>query len=97
MNNGYVLSTAREQYSVTADGLIGRPSIGLAPSGQWKIRGAARFNNFGWQVEFVPFPQCMRLSGWTHKNGKPRYRICDTDHGTDRIWGEAVRYAYETA
>jgi len=92
----YWIIAERERYTVTADGMIGRPDIGMMPSGKWQVRGAVRRNNFGAQVEFLPFPQCMMLTRnqWRYANGKPRWHLRDLDHGTLRDWGNPVLDTY---
>lgn len=91
----------RERYSLafTADAaLIGRPELGMAPSGQWKLRGLVRLNSFGRQVEFVPWGRVFDYFGdgrdLRHKNGKPQWFMADLDHGTPRVMMEGVRRVY---
>lgn len=94
---GYFYVQRDEEYTVNEHGHIGRPAIKMPPSGQWVVRGAVRFNNFGRQVEFVPFPECfMRGLQWRHKNGKGRFFIADVDHGTNRVQMTPVRGAGPT-
>jgi hypothetical protein len=79
--------TERETYSVDAGGNIGRPAIGMAPSGQWKILGIVTYNNFGHRTGYVPFPfnhVDMSKIEWRYRNGKPRWRVVDLDHGALR-------------
>lgn len=81
--------TKSETYTVDANGNIGRPAINMAPSGQWKLRGLVRYNNFGHRVAFVPFDAIKNQINefqWTYKNGKPIWQVADLDHGTDREW-----------
>jgi hypothetical protein len=87
----YFLHTDREHYRVSVNGFISRACQNWQYSGQWRLRGLARRNNFGYRVEFVPFPQCMSITDMRHKNGKPKWVVCDFDHGTDREWGEPLR------
>jgi hypothetical protein len=86
----YTIDTARERYSVDANGNIGRPSIRMEPSGMWTVHGAARYNNFGNRTAFMRFPECMKICDWRHDNGKSKWRLIDYDHGTMRQWGETV-------
>ncbi len=91
----------RERYSIdfTKDGaLIGRPQIGMKPSGQWKLRGLVRLNNFGYQVDFVPWGRVFDYfadgRNLCHKNGKPQWFMADLDHDTPRLMMEGVRRVY---
>lgn len=57
------------------------------PSGQWRLLGAVRLNNFGYQVEYVPFERLDMLNAaWHHANGAQRWHIRDYDHGSIRHW-----------
>lgn len=94
---GYMILAANGEYMpVNEKGEIGRVdrrtgSLTVVPSPAWFIRGAVRYNNFGHPVEFRHFPECADIKDWTHKNGKPKWRIADHDHGTNRILGSAVK------
>lgn len=82
----YYYQQQREEFIVDEYGSISRPAIGMKASGQWEVVGAVRFDNFGHQVEFVPFPRCFEESReWLHKNGKGQWFIKDRDHGTLRV------------
>jgi hypothetical protein len=92
--NGYFFTQARETMHVNDRGEIARPAIGMPHSPQWIVRGAVRLNNFGHQVEFVPFPRCFtEKREWRFKNGKGRWFIADKDHGSDRVSMVAVTAA----
>lgn len=93
------LGTSREEYSVNDSGHIGRPKINLSPSGNWKLLGIERRNNFGRVVEYIPFEHipahCGKgtpMSFFRHKNGKGKWRVRDLDHGTVRVWGQTLTY-----
>jgi hypothetical protein len=77
-----------EYMTLHPDGCITRPEIGMnTPSGQWRVTGAVRFNNFGRPVE--RFTLADILAGkiaWKHKNGSQRVHVTDLDHGTNRTW-----------
>lgn len=83
------IRTSTETFTVDDTGNIHRPQLkGFKPSGQWKFIGLRRYNNFGNPVEYRGFellkvypPTDLRF-----KNGKPRWRVCDLDHGTQREW-----------
>jgi len=79
---------SRENMNIDTNGCVTRPEIGLnTPSGDWKITGAVRFNNFGYIVERVPFSGLKELNGkWYYKNGKQKWHLRDLDHGTNRTW-----------
>lgn len=84
--NGYFFTQRGETFHVNDAGHIARPSIGMQHSPQWLVRGAVRFNNFGHQAAFVPFPACFtEPRQWRHKNGKGKWFIADRDHGTNRV------------
>ena len=86
--------TKNETFSVTADGLIGRPKIDHAPTGQWKLLGFVRYTNFGHVAEYIPFANVEELiarNDWNYKNGKNKWHVRDLDHGTTRHWGEPVQ------
>jgi hypothetical protein len=95
----YAYITGGEVFHVDDTGRIARPSLdgNGAPKfyDMWRITGAVRFNNFGHKAEYHPFPACMSITEWRHKNGKPKWHLCDADHrsarvqmspGCDRTW-----------
>jgi hypothetical protein len=93
-----------ETFAVDDSGCIGRYSRMAGnrernwlvnPSVQWRVVGAVRHNNFGAQVEYVPFPECMAIKGWRYANGKARWHLCDFDHGTHRVHGAAITDIWE--
>lgn len=87
----YWYTQGHETYEVNERGEVSRPAIGMKASGQWRITGAVRFNNFGQIAERIPFPACFMSSPrWLHKNGKGRVFLCDIDHGTKRVQMNAV-------
>ena len=62
---------------------------GSKPSGQWKVVGAVKINNFGYVVEHATLKDILsgKLNGqWHHKNGKQKWHVKDFDHGSFRIW-----------
>lgn len=75
-----------EGMPVYADGTISRANG--SPSGEWKLLGAVRFNNFGHVAQRYSFDDVVagRVDKWTFRNGKQRVHICDLDHGTKRVW-----------
>ena len=95
--NAWQLRTNRESFHVNDRGEIARPGIGMAASGKWRIVGASRYNNFGRQVEYRRFPECMAIKDWCHKNGAARWRLRDFDYGTIREWGESVTAVFPLA
>lgn len=71
-------------YRVSKEGYIAKEREPF--SNQWRVRGAARFNNFGNMVDFVKFPDCFKEPReWQYKNGKGRWFVADWDHGTNRV------------
>lgn len=79
-----------EHMEMDKEGQITRPSINMAePSGQWKITGAVRMNNFGHIVDRVSLKDILSgiIKDWQYKNGKQKWHVTDLDHGTHRIWG----------
>lgn len=93
----YYVDYGNETFRVTNDGLIGRPRTGMKPSGNWRITGAVRFNNFGHIVERKSFPECMGIKDWRYKNGKQKWHIKDLDHGTARTWMSPTHAVYKDA
>jgi len=83
--SAFAYQAGSEVFHVNKRGEVSRPAIGMSASGSWRITGAVRFNNFGYQVERMPFPACMGIRDWRDKNGKPRWHLCDLDHGTHRV------------
>ncbi len=69
-------------------GNISRPAIGMKASGDWKVYGAVRRNNFGHVVTRVSFPDIVAgaIKDWQHKNGAQKWFVRDIDHGTMREW-----------
>ena len=70
--------------------LVYRPSIGMkVPSGDWRILGAVRFNNFGRVVERIGWDELAKRANtldWQYRNGKQKWHVRDWDHGTERVW-----------
>jgi len=96
MSKKYRIWDGREYMPVNESGHIGRTdsrtgAVTVKPSPAWFVRGAIRYNNFGAAVEFIAFPECAKITEWMHKNGKPKWHICDHDHGTNRVWGGGAR------
>lgn len=78
-----------ELYHLYTDGTIGRPQIGLLPSGDWRITCAVEYNNFGRVVRRYSLADILEKGNalpWKFKNGKQRLFIRDMDHGTLREW-----------
>jgi hypothetical protein len=76
-----------EYMDLYSDMTIGRPTIKMKPSSDWKVLGAIRFNNFGHQIEEKQFEQLHELNNdWFYKNGKQKWHVIDYDHGTMRTW-----------
>ena len=74
-------------YTLHPSGEISRPGI-VAPSHQWRLAGAVRFNNFGRTVERKTAAEVLagEVTNWQYKNGTQRWHIIDVDHGTTRVW-----------
>ena len=77
-----------EYMKCNQEGFIYRPEIKMMkPSGQWKIVGAVRYNNFGYPVEYFDLNEVLHAKiQWKFKNGKQRVHVQDFDHGTYRVW-----------
>jgi hypothetical protein len=80
-----------EVYTLNEEGMISRVCLNGVFSGQWKLLGMARFNNFGNMVERVSFPECLKIQDWYYKNGRLKWYPIDLDHGTRRIWGRPAK------
>lgn len=83
------IRTRTETYTVDDDGDINRPGLpGFTPSGQWKFLGLRRYNNFGKPCEYRGMKTLLvnPVADITYKNGKPKWVVCDMDHGTYREW-----------
>jgi hypothetical protein len=80
-----------EVYMLNDEGMISRACLNGVFSGQWKLLGMARLNNFGNIVERIPFPQCLEIKDWEYKNGSIKWHPIDFDHGSRRIWGRAAK------
>lgn len=85
------LYDGREAYTLNEAGEITRKCLNNQFSGNWRLLGMARFNNFGSIVERVPFPECLQITEWHYKNGRPKWYPMDLDHGTRRIWGRGAK------
>lgn len=55
-------------------------------SGEWKLIGAVRFNNFGHKVEEKGKSSLAAITNWFYKNGKQKWYVIDYDHGSFRVW-----------
>src|SRR4051812_14500444 len=73
----------KETYSVDAAGFIGRPAIGMKPSGGWRFTGIAN----GHGTRLATFPELVRglISGGDIPKGGAY--VLDLDHGTHRSHG----------
>ncbi len=74
-----------EYMPVSETGLITRQGS-TEFSGEWRLLGAVRINNFGHIVERVSFGGELLQLQWLHLNGKQHWHIVDLDHGTKRVW-----------
>ena len=81
-------------YYMTLDGRI--TGANWKPSGNWKVTGAVRCNNFGHVTQRYTLadiiadlckPYQERIIQWKNANGTQRTHILDNDHGTGRMWG----------
>jgi len=89
------ISYGSEWMDLYDDGCIGRPDIGLGPSGNWKVVGAVTRNNFGHEIRRYSLADILRdpkSIPWQFKNGKQRTFIRDFDHGTSREWCRPGHY-----
>jgi len=75
-----------EYMPISETGLIRRGFADSQFSGEWKLLGAVRFNNFGNIVETRNFDGSLLQLAWQYKNGKQRWHVMDLDHGTTRVW-----------
>ncbi len=85
-----------EYYTLHENGIIERRD-GFPPSGQWRVTGAATFNNFGYEVKRYTLEQILTAPEsvpWKHKNGKQRTHIIDYDHGSQRLWASPDHTVY---
>ena len=85
------LYDGREFYQINAAGEMARQNAPERFSGQWRLLGMVRRNNFGHIVETVGFPQCAQITDWHYKNGRMKWHPMDYDHGTRRLWGNAAK------
>jgi len=77
----------QEYWKLHEDGAIERPGLVQPNAETWRVSGAVRLNNFGFEVEYFTLTDV--LSGkiqWRHSNGKQRVHVRDVDHGSSRIW-----------
>ena len=75
-----------EYMPVNGTGEIARQGL-VNYSGDWRIAGAVRFNNFGYAVEYFTVEQVMTEQiKWQYDNGKQRVHLQDINHGTRRTW-----------
>ena len=82
-----------ELFTLYEGGEVGRPTIKMAPSGQWRVIGAVERNNFGHAIRFYSLAEVLRDAiPWQFKNGKQRTFIRDLDHGTIREWRSPRHY-----
>lgn len=80
-----------ESFTLYPNGNIGRPEIGMGPSGEWRIVGATEYDNFGNIRRTYTLAEILRgrvdsAGGWRYKNGKQRTFVMDFDHGARREW-----------
>lgn len=54
-------------------------------SGQWRLEGFIEANkyNYKWMISPV---EALSISDWKYKNGNPKYKVVDYDHGSSRRW-----------
>lgn len=63
---------------------VGQPIESLKT---WKITGIREIKPFGRLGNLITLDQAVKLTSFRFKNGKPKYAICDIDHGTPRVHG----------
>lgn len=85
--------TQSERRLVNDAGEITRAACDWKFSGGWKMLGLVRPHGWG-QAEYILFRDVSaRLKNGLqlrYKNGKPRFTVRDSDHGTTREWGDMV-------
>ena len=66
-----------------------KTGTGIPPSGQWRVTGANRLNNFHQIIEHYSLEDILTRQDipWRFRNGKQQVFITDFDHGTNRQWG----------
>jgi hypothetical protein len=85
-----------KRYYVNDRSEITQTHINTFP-GKWKLRGFVKIDNFGHFVEQISFPNFPPKNDLLYKNGKPKWRVVDLDHGTTRTWGAGLVAYWETA
>jgi hypothetical protein len=55
-------------------------------SGGWRFVGVVKQLPFGRLGPIIPPEKVLEIKDWLFKNGKPKYRVIDIDHGTVRVW-----------
>jgi len=89
MKRIWAIQHGSEYMEMDENGLVSRPQIKMAASGQWRITGAIERNNFGHitaRLTLADVKSACNSLDWQWKNGKQRIFITDLDHGTAREW-----------
>ena len=63
------------------------------PSDSWTCTGFKELLPFGHLGPTISAEDLLQRSDAGHttfRNGKPRFRLADNDHGTTRIWGDGI-------
>ena len=62
----------------------------LNESGEWRVVGAVKYNNFGQITARAYLADIIagNIKDWQYKNGKQKWHVMDYDHGTHKIWND---------
>jgi hypothetical protein len=85
-SNSYVINDAGQVLQYSGNGL-NKHGQTFEQLNIWVIKGLREikaFNNLG---DLIPINRLHEIKNFCFKNGKPKYAICDLDHGTYRVRG----------
>ena len=76
-------------YVIKCDNGLDKTNASLHDLMSWQVTGIRKIDNFGNIGVIVRLDEAVGFdkSDLLHKNGTPKYVICDIDHGTERVHG----------
>jgi hypothetical protein len=89
-SNSYVTNSIGQVLQYSGNGL-NKHGQSFEQLNTWVIKGLREIKPFNHLGDLIPLSRLHEIKKFTFKNGRPKYIICDIDHGTYREHGN-IKY-----
>jgi hypothetical protein len=93
---GEVYQTDDKGYVVKYSNGLDKTEASLHDLMTWQITGIREIRPFGNLGCLIRLDEASELKSFSFKNRRPKYVICDIDHGTSRIHGNSLYHGVRT-